>query len=207
MPNSPPSTLARSSGTWPMKPSSGCSRQRRWCTLFVNLLYNNCQSFVKYCSVLSCTVYVDLLYCYCQSIVQFFWLAMVNYHEVDLKAAKRKVIVIILVTLIFYLFVYYDFRWVTGDSLNKACCRGKPSANFMTVQIPPQTNRGSKSGCQWLIGEPILGVYSENSRYPFRISFINDLNLFQILRCRWNQKELGSAQVLCKCGKYLKNRM
>lgn len=35
---------------------------------------------------------------------------MVNYNEVDLKAAKRKVIVIILVTLIFYLFVYYDFR-------------------------------------------------------------------------------------------------
>lgn len=114
-------------------------------------------------------VYVDLLYCTCQSIVQFFWLAMVNYHEDDLKAAKRKVIVIILVTLIFYSFVYYDFRWVTGDSLNKACCRGKPSANFMTVQIPPQTNRGSKSGCQWLIGAPILGVYSQNSRYPFRI--------------------------------------
>lgn len=35
---------------------------------------------------------------------------MVNYHEVDLKAAKRKVIVTILVTLIFHLFVYYDFR-------------------------------------------------------------------------------------------------
>lgn len=35
---------------------------------------------------------------------------MVNYHEDDLKAAKRKVIVLILVTLIFYLFVYYDFR-------------------------------------------------------------------------------------------------